>query len=213
MKRSRPRWLKFLFTNLNHSQWGSHNAHYNFFCKDSGVEICTLWLFFLPKNGLISFETGSPTNCPHNQSFPFHREGWVWELLPPLKSNIDAKNDGLDNVAPFRYGYFVYLCKVGGGPFCCLYFNPTSYEPTSFLVTAEFRVFCHGKIFARRCMCVIRIKNYSAPGRKKTTCAKGLLLFGVWCSRTSHGWLTIRFKIWEVNLKFWNPNRIKQPSF
>ena len=39
-------------------------------------------------NGLISFETGSPTNYPHNQSFPFHREGWVRELFTPLKSNI-----------------------------------------------------------------------------------------------------------------------------
>ena len=28
----------------------------------------------------------------------------------PPKINIDTKNDGLENVSPFRYGYFGYLC-------------------------------------------------------------------------------------------------------
>ncbi len=28
----------------------------------------------------------------------------------PPKSKIDTKNDGLENVAPFKYGHFWYLC-------------------------------------------------------------------------------------------------------
>ena len=30
-------------------------------------------------------------------------------LLAP-KTNMDTQNDGLDNVSPFRYGHFWYLC-------------------------------------------------------------------------------------------------------
>ena len=30
--------------------------------------------------------------------------------IPPPKSKIDTKNDGLENVSPFKHGYFAYLC-------------------------------------------------------------------------------------------------------
>ena len=33
----------------------------------------------------------------------------VHSCTPP-KSNIDTKNDGLENVSPFKHGYFGYLC-------------------------------------------------------------------------------------------------------
>ena len=33
----------------------------------------------------------------------------------PQKMNIDTKNDGLEHVAPFKYGYFGYLYQILGG--------------------------------------------------------------------------------------------------
>ena len=34
-------------------------------------------------------------------------EDWygIWGFTPP-KTNIDSKNDGLENVSPFKHGYF-----------------------------------------------------------------------------------------------------------
>ena len=32
------------------------------------------------------------------------------------KSNIDTKNDGLENVSPFKHGYFGYPCQGGYSP-------------------------------------------------------------------------------------------------
>ena len=64
----------------------------------------------------------------------------IW-YLPPPKSNIDTKNDGFQNVSPFKYGYFGYLCSISGvysfqvgfggknipamccWPFCCHFQN------------------------------------------------------------------------------------------
>ncbi len=34
----------------------------------------------------------------------------ITKKTTPPKSNIDTKNDGLENVSPFKHGYFGYLC-------------------------------------------------------------------------------------------------------
>ncbi len=30
--------------------------------------------------------------------------------ITPLKTNMDTQTDGLENVSPFKYGHFWYLC-------------------------------------------------------------------------------------------------------
>ena len=36
----------------------------------------------------------------------WHAHFWkTWRILTPLKTNIDTKNDGLENVSPFKHGY------------------------------------------------------------------------------------------------------------
>ena len=31
-----------------------------------------------------------------------------------MKTNMDTPNDGLENVSPFKYGHFWYLCQISG---------------------------------------------------------------------------------------------------
>ena len=45
----------------------------------------------------------------------------VHSCTPP-KSNIDTKNDCLENVSPFKHGYFGYLCSILGGVPTCPFF-------------------------------------------------------------------------------------------
>ena len=48
----------------------------------------------------------------------------VHSCTPP-KSNIDTKNDCLENVSPFKHGYFGYLCSIlGGGTNMSLFLVP-----------------------------------------------------------------------------------------
>ena len=36
------------------------------------------------------------------------------DLSTHLKTNMDTQNDGLEKVAPFKYGHFWYLCWISG---------------------------------------------------------------------------------------------------
>ena len=47
------------------------------------------------------------------------RSGFYWSLekgichsgqITPPKTNMDTLNDGLEDVSPFKHGYFGYLC-------------------------------------------------------------------------------------------------------
>ena len=46
----------------------------------------------------------------HQPSFvvPLRKGAFIRDTPP--KSNIDTKNDGLENASPFKHGYFGYLC-------------------------------------------------------------------------------------------------------
>lgn len=71
--------------------------------------------------------------------------------------------------------------KSRGGPFCCLYFNPTSCETTSSLVTAEFRVFCCLADFRQEMY--VRHKNqelFSTWSKKKQLVQRNEGIVAVW---------------------------------
>ena len=38
-----------------------------------------------------------------------------YQPTTPPKTNMDTKNDGLENVSHFEYGHFGYLCWISGG--------------------------------------------------------------------------------------------------
>ena len=69
---------------------------------------------YIPKNSSYPWKKGRNINQKGVDRLPFPSIFQVQAVSfredTPPKTNIDTKNDGLENVSPFKHGYFGYLC-------------------------------------------------------------------------------------------------------